>query len=70
MTCHHKTLTFGCPSCIEVVKRDQWIAALPEMSDRQLLETLIGRDHIEEDWMRDAAERELGRREAKKRAAS
>lgn len=65
MTPHHWPLVSGCDGCIEYVKRDQWIAALLHMSADDLVELLMGREHIHNDWQCEAITAEMVRREAK-----
>lgn len=60
-------LTFGCAGCIEQVKRDQFTESLPHMDVDELVELLMGREHIHDDWQCRALTAELARRD---RAAS
>lgn len=60
-------LTFGCPCCVEMVKRDEYLAALPTKTMDELVEDLMGREHILNDWKCAALTDEIARRE---RAAS
>lgn len=63
------TLTSGCDGCIERVRHDQeraeYMSVLPALTDEQLVEHLMGREHILNDWKAAALTNEIARREAK-----
>lgn len=59
-------LYVGCPACIaehsERVRRAEFKAGLHLVPDDALLEILMGRDHIVDDWQVFAVENEMARR--------
>ena len=56
-------LTWGCPGCIDVVRRSEFLYSLPDMTNEQLVEALMARDHIHDDWQANALRAELAQRE-------
>ena len=60
---NHERLHPQCPGCIDIIRRSDWLRSLPRMTNDQLVEALMARDHIHDDWQANALRAELAQRE-------